>query len=1241
MPGLTTGTERAKERLDRTFAVAPNGKLVEVRIDIPTFNASLSAGDPVYAITLHEPEKDDSKKIGDPIVYTNIARVLNPTMVVRGIGKKEARDIAAGASKIPLATVKGRNATITELPADINDPEVWTEVGFNPIRSSDFVDVRSKMAVVGGSEAIMVGPRVFVRDAEFAERATGYMTDKNPRYSKALHAITSPDPESAFTVSLDDLYVNKATGEWDAGGPVSRLFRASGNMDPRLFEAAKYQERGLRLAKVRLKDLMQSFQAALKSEPNADLDDVNLALGSTEPTVTTAQRDAAESVRSARIDKANEAFDKAPANKAYLDAVNTARVNYATHRSKQKYTAEIQQAREDRKNSPEIQLRNAAIAAADAQYSKDIQAARMSNLAPVRKAQQQAQLRLEQSSPETAAAIANFRVAIDNLSSQLIDELDPGDPLRAIVDQNLGVYLTRTYRIHQDEGYAQRVLEDSEFASQRTRARAFFEKQWIDNTYNQWRSDVAYEPYSDSEVMALVRAEAKSKDVGTRELYKFVDKHSSTPKTFGRVTNRTDLTRFMQKGEVPPELRMLLGEVQNPIENALRTYGNLAQFLGTQRLLTQYTKIGLDNDWLVPAADVENDPVKYRGYAPLVNTTDTNGGDPLAQYYAQPEVVTAFQTMFAPAPAAERNDAKKIWDIVQTGAGRLIGASMGFLTLGSTGFYIRNLVSIPIFSAANGFVPTPSNIATAFKGIKQVYGKNLEGLGADMIMLGVSEGSMVSQTMRDFVRGAIDDPDLISNQIETMLKEVGTPGNFLVKAWKGTKITVDSLATLNDQIDMLYKGAYWAHEIDVQTKANKYRTVPLTPQQIKQEAARIVRLTTQGRERVAPIAKEFQRSGLGMLFNSFFRFMAEMYRLPLATIQLGMEEVKSGNPVLATRGRQRLIGLGSTLAILGYGAPALLKSMFDVEDDEEEAVRIAQPSWATDSNLFITSNPEDESTTTWDITYINGFSPVTDGIARSIHHAVNGRWEKIPGVMASNLAKNFLSPQIAVEAFTQASLNRDDRGAALWLEDDSTTTKISKVLKHLANNAYKLRTPTQFWKAYQAYTNGGVSDPDARYEKASELVVGEIMPIRVNTRKNEQLALTAFGKLKRQLDAAKQTLGEFKSYEQLDKERVNGVYDRYETSLVAINERIRKTAKGFEKLGMSYVQMERQAYEAGISKRRFKDAVRNGRVERYMPSKDAMEDYMRIGGPENGAERVGFLREAAYARPQYLKLNQD
>jgi hypothetical protein len=1161
-------------------------------------------------------------------------------MVVRAIsGKGEARDIAAGTGKFPLATVKGNISTITEMPADINDPEVWTEVGFNPVRSSDFVDVRSKLAVVGGSEAIMVGPRVFVRNAEFAERATGYMTDKSPRYSRALYGIVSPDVESAYAVSLDDLYINKATGEWDAGGPITNLFRAAGDLDPRLFEAAKYQERGLRLVKGRLKDLMQGFKAALKAEPNADLDDVNVALGSTEPTVSAAQRDAAESARRARVDKANEQFDRDPANQAYAAAVQAARVAYATHRNKQKYTAEIQQARDARKNSPEMQQRDAAIAAADAQYNKDIQDARAKNLVPVRRAQQQAQLRLEANSPETAKVIADFRVAIDSLSAQLSAELGLSNPLSAIVDQNLGVYLTRSYKIHQDEGYAQRVLEDSEFAHQREQARQFFEREWIATTYEKWRADVAYEPYSDAEVMSLVRAEATSKNVGTRDLYKFIDKHGSTPKTIGRTTSRTDLTRFMQKGEVPAELRPLLGEIQNPIENAMRTYANLAQFLGTQRLLSQYTQLGLDNGWLVPAADVDNDPVKYRGYAPLVNTTDTRGGEPLSEYYAEPDVVEAFKTMFNPAAEATRSSAKKIIDGLGMVSARAVGTSMGALTLGSAGFFMRNLTGILTFIGANGFVPTPSNIVTALKGLYQVYYTNMEGLGADLTMLGLTEDSLISTTMRDFMRNAIEDPETVTNQIESMLGELSTPGNWLAKSWKTAKVGVDALVKLNDQIDSFYKIAYWAHEIDVQTKANKHRATPLTPQQIKQEAARVVRLTTQGRERVVPIAKEFGRSGFGLLLNSFFRFTAEMYRLPLATTQLAMQEMKSGNPVLRNRGISRLTGLGATLALTGYGAQAWLKMLLGFGDDEEEAIRKGQPIYNRDANLFFSHNPEEGTVSVFDITYVNGFSPVVDMFGRAIHHAINGRWEKVPGTIFAGMVKNFVSPQIAVEALAQASSNRNDYGAALWLEDDSFTTKGGKFLKHVISNAYKLKTPTNFYKAFAAYANNGVYDKEAALELAGKLA-NEFKPLRVKTDPVEEHAARSFKVLKKEMDAARKSLGDFNTFEPLSQDGVDEIYDRYEDSSIAINERLNKFARGFQKLGLSYKQLQKIAYEeADISKNRFEQAVKFNRVERFVPSDDALEMYEKRG-KENGPARVQYIKQAYKKRPRYTYLKK-
>jgi hypothetical protein len=159
---------------DKVNAPIENGKEVEFRIDIPTYNRSTAAGDTVYAVTAHEPVPETSKRVGTPISYVGVAKVINPKMMTRSIsGKGEAIDIATGAGKFPLATVKGNYEPITELPADINDPNVWTEVSYNPIRSSYFVDVRSKNAVVAGDEAIMVGSRVFVKNPKMEARPRG------------------------------------------------------------------------------------------------------------------------------------------------------------------------------------------------------------------------------------------------------------------------------------------------------------------------------------------------------------------------------------------------------------------------------------------------------------------------------------------------------------------------------------------------------------------------------------------------------------------------------------------------------------------------------------------------------------------------------------------------------------------------------------------------------------------------------------------------------------------------------------------------------------------------------------------------------------------------------------------------------------------------------------------------------------------------------------------------------------
>jgi hypothetical protein len=194
----------AADKAGQVMQPIESGKEVEFRIDIPTYNRSTAAGDPVYAVTAHEPMAADAKGVGKVISFVGVAKVNNPTFMTRAIsGRGTAADIAAGAGKFPLATVKGSYEPITELPADINDPNVWTEVGYNPIRSSFFVDTRSKDAVVGGSEAIMVGSRVFVKDAVLDPRPTGVtMGERYARIQMPRPAGMEPE---AVTTKLESL----------------------------------------------------------------------------------------------------------------------------------------------------------------------------------------------------------------------------------------------------------------------------------------------------------------------------------------------------------------------------------------------------------------------------------------------------------------------------------------------------------------------------------------------------------------------------------------------------------------------------------------------------------------------------------------------------------------------------------------------------------------------------------------------------------------------------------------------------------------------------------------------------------------------------------------------------------------------------------------------------------------------------------------------------------------------------
>jgi len=140
-----------------------NGKMVGLRLDIPTYQRTMEKGSPVFPISVHEKWAGRaSGKAGKIIGYTNIATVENPVFM---INEKAAEGIRGGKPKTTIATVEGSYRKTTSIPDDI---ESWTQVSMNPRRHSYFYDRETGRPVVSGDVAISTGNTVFVKNPVFA-----------------------------------------------------------------------------------------------------------------------------------------------------------------------------------------------------------------------------------------------------------------------------------------------------------------------------------------------------------------------------------------------------------------------------------------------------------------------------------------------------------------------------------------------------------------------------------------------------------------------------------------------------------------------------------------------------------------------------------------------------------------------------------------------------------------------------------------------------------------------------------------------------------------------------------------------------------------------------------------------------------------------------------------------------------------------------------------------------------------
>ena len=135
-------------------------------------------------------------------------------------------------------------------------------------------------------------------------------------------------------------------------------------------------------------------------------------------------------------------------------------------------------------------------------------------------------------------------------------------------------------------------------------------------------------------------------------------------------------------------------------------------------------------------------------------------------------------------------------------------------------------------------------------------------------------------------------------------------------------------------------------------------------------------MTSQAYSQAPPAVAAFTKTPLGLVLAPFIRFKMEVPRIVINTFKLAKEEIRSGNPVLISRGRWRRNSMIGMLAGASSALPMIMAALSGIGDEEDESLRASGPVYLRGHTFFYQGKGKDLKS--WDLTYLNPFSLIVD-----------------------------------------------------------------------------------------------------------------------------------------------------------------------------------------------------------------------------------------------------------------------
>ena len=451
--------------------------------------------------------------------------------------------------------------------------------------------------------------------------------------------------------------------------------------------------------------------------------------------------------------------------------------------------------------------------------------------------------------------------------------------------------------------------------------------------------------------------------------------------------------------------------------------------------------------------------------------------------------------------------------------------------------HARNFISATAFAAANGHLPFGQieDVKKAFNALQAKGFRRDNPFYQELLELGVVNSNVQLRQVADL----LEDVDF-GKTLNKLDSDYGL-GRFL-KGLRKIKRGAEDYYTAEDDFWKIFTYLGEKSKLD-----KAFRSKGMKPgqefidmngakqiyddQYLKRAAADLVKNNVPNYAFVSDFIKGLRQLPVG----NFVAFPAEIIRTSANIVETALKEINYKTVInkkdglvapLRSRGIQRLTGMALTTAALPLGTVAAAQAIYNVADEEIDAMRRYVADWSKNS-VLVPFKDEDGKLSYIDFSHLNAYDTVTRPIQTVLNAVNSGRADEdglvddfVLGMFESTkeLGSPFISESIWTEGladiFVRRGRTQDNR--QLWNEKDAIGDKISKSISHLVETQTPLnwKQLTRLGLSIRPIDDLGRFDERGnQYEFGNELAgIAGLRRVEVNPEKSFNYKVTDFKK---------------------------------------------------------------------------------------------------------------------------------